>query len=114
MAVVEDLRIFEDGGVYFTTSPDSHEGRRILRGSPVRISTRSPEGPRFVGGTSIVIEPPLIERTGKAYGEKYWIAWLGLFRPRLNRVASGKTKGGRHKAPSRHKEVLVLTLYLPI
>jgi general stress protein 26 len=82
---------FEDGVVYFTTAPDSHKGQRIRRGSPVRISTRSADGPWFVGETSLVTDPALIERMGKAYGEKYWIAWLGLFRPRASRVAAGKT-----------------------
>ncbi|MGH7859106.1 MAG: pyridoxamine 5'-phosphate oxidase family protein [Candidatus Binatia bacterium] len=82
---------FEDGVVYFTTSPDSHKGRRIRRGGQVRISTRGPDGPWLVGATSLVTDPALIEHLGNAYGEKYWIAWLGLFRPRVGRVASGKT-----------------------
>ena len=28
---------------------------------------------------------------GDAYGDKYWIAWLGFFKPRGSRVESGKT-----------------------
>ena len=28
---------------------------------------------------------------GQAYRDKYWIAWMGLFRPRSERVTSGKT-----------------------
>ena len=33
----------------------------------------------------------LVERLGDEYAKKYWIAWLGFFRPRAARVSSGKT-----------------------
>jgi hypothetical protein len=38
-----------------------------------------------------VTDPALIDRMGRAYNDKYWIAWLGFFRPRSARVSAGKT-----------------------
>jgi general stress protein 26 len=76
---------------YFTTAPDSHKGKRIHRGSPVYVSVQGREGP-FVEGTSeIITDLDLVARLGDKYKDKYWIAWLGLFRPRPERVRTGKT-----------------------
>ena len=36
-------------------------------------------------------EPAVAERMAAAYNEKYWLAWIGLFRPRPERVRTGKT-----------------------
>jgi len=77
--------------LYFTTSPDSHKAKRIRRGSPVLVSVESAEGPFAEGRGEIINDLAVVERMGEAYKEKYWIAWLGLFRPRADRVAEGKT-----------------------
>ncbi len=83
--------MYDGGAVYFTTSPSSHKAHRIHRGSPVRIWVGKKDGPFFEGEAKFIKERPVVERMSDAYGKKYWIAWLGFFRPRPNRVASGKT-----------------------
>jgi general stress protein 26 len=77
--------------LYFTTSPDSYKAKRIRRGSPVLVSPESADGPFVEGRGEIINDLDLVTRMGEAYKEKYWIAWLGLFRPRADRVAEGKT-----------------------
>ena len=77
--------------VFFTTSPDSWKAKRIARGSPVIINVGSKDGPKLMGKATKVTDPALIDRMGQAYNDKYWIAWLGFFRPRSDRVTSGKT-----------------------
>lgn len=85
--------IYDGDAVYLTTDPTSNKARRIKGkgGSPVRIWVGSKEGPSFTGKAEIVEDLAIVERMGDAYKQKYWIAWLGLFRPRASRVASGKT-----------------------
>jgi len=83
--------IYEEDTVYLTTAPTSYKVRRIKGGSPVRIWVGSKEGPSFTGKAEIVEDLAVVERMSDAYKQKYWIAWLGLFRPRASRVASGKT-----------------------
>jgi len=83
--------IYDGQAVYLTTAPTSYKARRIKRGSPVRVWAGSTEGPSFTGKAEIVEDLALVERMGSAYAEKYWLAWLGLFRPRASRVAAGKT-----------------------
>jgi len=83
--------IYDGQAVYLTTAPTSYKARRIKRGSPVRVWAGSTEGPSFTGKAEIVEDLALVERMGSAYTEKYWLAWLGLFRPRASRVAAGKT-----------------------
>jgi PPOX class probable F420-dependent enzyme len=82
---------YETGAIYFTTAPSSHKAKRIQRGSPVRIWVGRKDGPLVEGDAQVIKEPEVIERMSAAYGQKYWLAWLGLFRPRLGRVESGKT-----------------------
>jgi general stress protein 26 len=77
--------------LYFTTAPDSHKGRRIRKGSPVFLSVQGKSGPFFEGAPEIVTDREEVERLGREYADKYWIAWLGFFRPRSARVAAGKT-----------------------
>ena len=77
--------------IFFTTSPESWKARRIARGSPLFINVGSKDGPKLTGKPTKVTDPALIERMGQAYRDKYWIAWVGLFRPRSGRVTSGKT-----------------------
>lgn len=82
---------WHDGILYFTTSPTSHKGRRIRRGSPVYVSVSGANGPFLEGKTEIINDLDLVARMGEAYNQKYWIAWLGFFRPRSDRVRDGKT-----------------------
>jgi pyridoxine/pyridoxamine 5'-phosphate oxidase len=79
---------FDGKAVYFTTSPTSHKARRIAAGSPVRVSI---DGQSFEGAARLTKDREVVERLSAAYSEKYWIAWVGLFRPRWSRVESGKT-----------------------
>lgn len=83
--------MYDKGAVYFTTSLTSHKAHRIHRGSPVRIWVGREDGPFFEGEAKFIKERPVVERMSDAYSKKYWIAWLGFFRPRPSRVASGKT-----------------------
>lgn len=82
---------FDGEAVYFTTAPDSHKARRIGRGSPVLVWVDREDGPHFEGHAELVRDPAVAERIAPAYNEKYWIAWMGLFRPRPERVRAGKT-----------------------
>jgi hypothetical protein len=77
--------------VYFTTQPDSFKAKRIRRGSPIAARVGGADGPYFEGDCTLVDDPELVAELGQGYSSKYWIAWLGLFRPRVSRVASGKT-----------------------
>ena len=82
---------YDDGKIFFTTSPDSWKAKRIAAGSPLYIWVGSAQGPFVEGTAEPVTDPALIDRMGEAYGKKYWIAWLGFFKPRSDRVTSGKT-----------------------
>src|SRR5262245_37021945 len=82
---------YENGEIFFTTSPDSWKAQRIASGSPLYIWVGDESGPFVIGTAEKVQDAALIERMGQAYEKKYWIAWLGLFRPRADRVSSGKT-----------------------
>jgi general stress protein 26 len=77
--------------IYFTTSPTSHKAFRIHRGSPVRIWVGRKDGPLLEGEARFVKDRTIIERMAERYAQKYWIAWLGFFKPRPGRVAAGKT-----------------------
>lgn len=83
--------MYDGEGLYFTTAPSSHKAHRIHRGSPVKIWVGTKDGPSFEGKAQFVKDGSLAQRMGKAYSDKYWIAWLGFFRPRPARVGSGKT-----------------------
>jgi len=76
--------------VYFTTSPDSHKAKRIRKGSSVFVAV-SKDGPFFEGKAEVINDLELVEKLGAEYSNKYWIARLGLIRPRPERVKSGKT-----------------------
>jgi hypothetical protein len=81
-----------DGELFFTTSPGSWKEKRIARGSPLYIWVGSKKGPYVLGEAKPSTDPEFVDRMGKAYAEKYWIAWLGFFKPRSSRVTEGKTK----------------------
>jgi hypothetical protein len=84
--------LFEGGKIFFTASPTSWKAKRIAAGSPLFINAGRKDGPFFIGDADPVSDPDLIERMGHAYAKKYWLAWMGLARPRAGRVAAGKTK----------------------
>jgi general stress protein 26 len=81
-----------DDELFFTTSPGSWKAKRIARGSPLYIWVGGKDGPFLIGEAEEVSDAALIDRMGQAYAEKYWIAWLGFFKPRSSRVTEGKTK----------------------
>ncbi len=81
----------DDGKIFFSTAPDSWKAKRIAAGSPLYIWVGSPDGPMLEGTAAPVTDAAFIDKMGAAYAEKYWIAWLGLFKPRSGRVAEGKT-----------------------
>ncbi len=83
--------LLDGDALYFTTGPGSHKARRIARGSPLLVWVGRPDGPHFVGRAELVRDPALAARMGPAYDAKYWISWLGFFRPRAERVQAGKT-----------------------
>lgn len=76
--------------IYSTTSPGSHKAKRLRRGSPVYFSF-SPDGPFIETTAEIITDLDVVARMGDEYNKKYWIAWLGFFRPRPDRISDGKT-----------------------
>ena len=82
---------FTDGQIFFTTSPESWKSKRIAAGSPLYIWVGSEQGPFVEGRATPVTDAALIDRMGAAYAQKYWIAWMGFFKPRADRVRDGKT-----------------------
>lgn len=83
--------LFDGDAILFTTGPESHKVRRIAKGSPLLVWIGRADGPHLVGHAEIVRDPALAARMGPAYDTKYWISWLGFFRPRAERVRDGKT-----------------------
>jgi nitroimidazol reductase NimA-like FMN-containing flavoprotein (pyridoxamine 5'-phosphate oxidase superfamily) len=83
--------VYENDAIYSTTSPDSWKAKRIARGSPLYIWVGSESGPFVLGKAEKITDPAVIAHMGDMYSDKYWIAMLGFFRPRPDRVAAGKT-----------------------
>ena len=83
--------MYDGEAVYFTTAPTTHKAHRIHRGSPVRVWVGKKDGPFFEGEARFVKDRAVVERMAEVYIQKYWLAWLGFFRPRPRRVSSGKT-----------------------
>jgi len=83
--------MYDGDAIYFATDPKSYKARRIRRGSPLFVWVGSADGPHFVGKASLEKDPELAARMAPVYSQKYWIAWLGLFRPNPERVRAGKT-----------------------
>ena len=80
-----------DNAIWFTTGPDSHKVKRLKRGSPMLVSVEGKHGPFVQTKGEIVKDGALADRLGEIYSKKYWIAWLGFFRPSRARNDSGKT-----------------------
>ncbi len=83
--------MFDGDAVYFATSPTSYKAKRIAKGSPLLVWVGSADGPHFVAKAELSRDPELAARMAPVYSQKYWIAWLGLFRPNPDRVRAGKT-----------------------
>jgi PPOX class probable F420-dependent enzyme len=83
--------MFDGEAVYFTSAPGSHKVRRIRRGSPLLVWVGRSDGPHFSARAEVLTDPALAARMAPVYNQKYWIAWLGFFRPRAERVRDGKT-----------------------
>jgi PPOX class probable F420-dependent enzyme len=83
--------MYDGDAVYFTTAPDSYKAKRIAKGSPLLMWVGAENGPHFVGKAEIVRDPEVAARMAPAYDQKYWISWVGFFRPRPDRVRDGKT-----------------------
>lgn len=83
--------MFDGEAIYFTTVPTTYKARRIARGSPLYVWVGTRDGPHFVGKAEILRDPAVAERMAPVYDRKYWISWLGFFRPRADRVRAGKT-----------------------
>ncbi len=82
---------YMDNALWFTTAPDSNKGRRVKRGSPMYVSAQGKDGPFVKTKAEIVKDGAVADRLGELYSQKYWIAWLGFFRPSRARNESGKT-----------------------
>ena len=82
---------FDGDAIYFTTAPTSYKVRRLRRGSPLFVWVGRADGPHFTGAAEVLQDPDVAARIAPDYSRKYWIAWLGLFRPRPERVRAGKT-----------------------
>lgn len=83
--------IFDGTTVLFTTGPESHKARRIAKGSPLLVWVGRRDGPHFAGRAELIRDPEVAARMAPIYNRKYWIARLGFFRPRPERVRTGKT-----------------------
>jgi PPOX class probable F420-dependent enzyme len=83
--------MYDGDAAYFTTAPGSYKAKRIRRGSPLHVWVGTADGPSFTAAAELLDDPAVAERMAPAYNRKYWIAWLGFFRPRADRVRSGKT-----------------------
>lgn len=83
--------MYDGDAVYFATGPTSYKAKRIKKGSPLLVWVGRADGPHFVGKAELSKDPELAARMAPVYSQKYWIAWLGLFRPNPDRVRAGKT-----------------------
>ncbi len=92
--------MFDGDAVYFSTGPQSHKAKRIAKGSPLLVWVGTADGPHFVGPAELIRDPDVAARMAPAYDQKYWISWLGLFRPRPDRVRDGKTVIVKVKPPA--------------
>jgi hypothetical protein len=81
----------DDDGVWFTTVPTSWKAKRVRLGRPLHVHVGSRTGPYFKGRGNLVTDPGVAARMAPVYSSRYWLAWLGLFRPNPERVRAGKT-----------------------
>jgi len=79
-----------DGAIWFATLPKSYKAKRVRHGSPMFVSVQGKDGPFIQTKADIVKDGAIAERLGEIYTRKYWIAWLGMFRPSREKIESGK------------------------
>jgi len=87
----------ESDVLYTSVSPDSWKAKRLARGSPLYVWVGDADGPFLIGDAERVTDPETVTMMGEKYSDKYWIAWIGFFRPRADRVSEGKTIAYRVK-----------------
>ena len=83
--------MYDGDAIYFSTLPSSYKAKRIKKGSPLYVWVGSADGPHFVGPAELITDPDVAARMAPVYAQKYWIAWIGLFKPNAERVRTGKT-----------------------
>jgi hypothetical protein len=49
------------------------------------------DGPHCAGRGEVLRDPDVAASMAPVYDRKYWISWLGFFRPRPERGRDGKT-----------------------
>jgi general stress protein 26 len=79
-----------DDTIWFATRTGSYKAKRVLRGSPVFVSVQGKDGPFIETRAEIVKDGALADRLGEIYSQKYWRAWLGMFRPGRKKIEAGK------------------------
>lgn len=92
--------MYDDEALYFTTVPTSYKAKRVRRGRPLHIWVGAADGPHLVAHGEVLTDPAVAERMAPEYDRKYWISWLGFFRPRPDRVRDGKTVIIRVRPPA--------------
>ena len=78
-----------DNSIWFATRSTSHKAKRVSRGSPMLISIQGADGPFTTVDAEVVKDGATADRLGKLYAEKYWMAWLGMFRPSHEKLDNG-------------------------
>lgn len=83
--------MYDGDAIYFATLPTSYKAKRLKKGGPLYVWVGAADGPHFVGQAEILTDPEVAAKMAPVYAKKYWIAWIGLFKPNPERVRSGKT-----------------------
>ena len=89
-----------DDTIWFATRTGSHKAKRVRRGSPVYVSVTGKAGPFIETRAEISMDGAMADRLGTIYAQKYWRAWLGMFRPGHEKIAAG-TDVLVHLTPAR-------------
>jgi general stress protein 26 len=79
-----------DNSIWFATRSDSHKAVRVRRGSPMLVSVQGADGPFITVRAEIVEDGAVADRLGEMYAQKYWMAWLEMFRPSHGKLGTGK------------------------
>jgi hypothetical protein len=79
-----------DNAIWFATSPASNKAKRVAHGSPMYVSVDGKNGPFMKTKAEIVKDGAMADRLGEIYAKKYWLAWLGMYRPSRTRLETGQ------------------------
>jgi len=79
-----------DDTIWFATRTGSYKAKRVRRGSPVFVSVSGKDGPFIETKAEVSKDAAIADRLGEIYAQKYWMAWLGMFRPGHEKIAAGK------------------------